>query len=157
MDLPPPPPALTTYAAVTFHPNATLPDYPQRRRGTEYVPVPSAAEIEQARNVYPKDPTEALRHVAALINWGTRPRSPNSCRATREAPPIMPVFGNDRTAGTLGWYACIKSLEDVPPVISRTAEQVVLTTAWAATTPLAVAGDVLNLPLQLLDTIRGSR
>jgi hypothetical protein len=156
MDLPPPP-ALTTYADVNFHQNATLPNYPQRRQGTEYVPVPSAAEIEQARNVYPNDHTEALKNEAAVINWSTRPRSPNYCPATREAPPIMPVFGNDRPGEALRYNLCISSPGDVPVLIDRTVKEVLLTTVWAATTPLAVAGDVLDLPLQLLDTIRGSR
>ena len=149
---PPPPPALTTYADVTF-----LPDYPQPKQGTAYVPVPSAAEIEQASKVYPEDPIKALKNEAAVINWGTRSRSPNHCPAKREAPPIMPVFGNDRPEEALRYNVCISSPRDVPAVISRTAEQVVLTTAWAATTPLAVAGDVLGLPAQLPDTIRGSR
>jgi hypothetical protein len=160
MDLPPPS-VFTTYADVAFYPNATLPDYPQRRRGTAYVPVPSPAEIEQARNVYPKDPTEALRHEAAVVNWSARPGSQNYCLATRlatrDAPPIMTVFDNDRPKEALRYNLCISSPRDVPAVISRTAEQVVLTTAWAATTPLAVAVDILDLPLQFLDRIRGSR
>jgi hypothetical protein len=145
MDLPPPP-VFTTYADVTFHPNETLPDYPQRRGE----PAPSAAEIEQASKVYLEDPIKALRHEAAVVNWSTRPKSPNYCPAKREAPPIMPVFGNDRTAGTLGWYACIKSLEDVPPVIDRTVKAVLFTTVWGATAPLGVAGDVLGLPVVLI-------
>jgi hypothetical protein len=145
MDLPPPQ-VFTTYADVTFHPNATLPNYPQRRGES----APSAAEIERASKVYPEDPIKALENEAAVVNWGTSPRSPNYCPATREAPPIMPVFGNDRTAGTLGWYACIKSLQDVPPVINRTAEQALFTTVWAATAPLGVAGDVLGLPVVLI-------
>ena len=144
---PPPPPALTTYADVT------LPDYPQRRGGT----APLPAEIEQASKVYPEDPTEALRHEAAVINWGTRPRSPNYCPAKREAPPIMPVFGNDRTEGSLEWRACISSLEDVPPVITRTVEQALFTTVWAATVPLGFAGDVLGLPVELIRGIGNIR
>jgi hypothetical protein len=156
MDLPPPP-VFTTYADVTFHPNATLPDYPQRRRGTEYVPVPSAAEIEQARNVYPNDHTEALKTEGNLINWITRPRSPNYCPAKREAPPIIPIFSNDRTEGSLEWRACISSPRDVPAVISRTVKEALLTTVWAATAPLAVAGDVLGLPAELIRGIGNSR
>ncbi len=144
---PPPPPALTTYADVT------LPDYPQRRGET----APLPAKIEQASKVYPEDPTEALRHEAAVINWGTRTRSPNYCPAKREAPPIMPVFGNDRPEEALRYNLCISSPGDVPVLIDRTVKEVLFTTVWAATVPLGVAGDVLGLPVELIRGIGNIR
>jgi hypothetical protein len=150
---PPPPPALTTYADVTFHQNETLPDYPQRRGGT----APLPAEIGRARQFQPDNPNDALRHEAAVVNWSTRPRSPNYCPATREAPPIMPVFGNDRPEEALRYNVCISSLQDVPPVITRTVEQALFTTVWTATVPLGFAGDLLGLPAELIRGIGNSR
>ena len=69
----------------------------------------------------------------------------------------MPVFGNDRPEEALRYNVCISSLEDVPPVITRTVEQTLLTTVWAATAPLGVAGDVLGLPVELIRGIGNIR
>ena len=146
MDLPPPPPALTTYADVAFHHHdhaeATLPDYPQPRQ----VPTPLPAEIDQARTVYPEDPNKASRHEAAVINWSTRSRSPNYCPARREAPPVMPVFGNDRPGEALRYNVCISSLGDIPGVLNQNVQAAIVIPMHLAVTAFTLPIDILSLP-----------
>ena len=156
MDLPPlpPPPALITYADVAFHhPDATLPDYPRPRQGTAYVPTPSPAEIEQARKFYPENPIEALRHEAALLNWSTRSRSPNYCPARKEAPPVRPVFGNDRPGEALRYNVCISSPGDIPGVVNQNVQTAALLPFGVIAATTEVAKPILGLPANLIRAI----